>query len=83
MIEQKLHEIYKRVFVLHDLFVNVEYIDLIEDFGMDSITFITLIVEIEECYAITLPDDSILMENFRKTSEIINIIEQCIREKGE
>lgn len=83
MIKQRLSEICKRVFVLHDLLVNIECIDLIEDLGMDSITFITLIVEIEDCYAIILPDDSILMENFRNANQIISMIEQCVREKGE
>lgn len=52
----------------------VEYIDLIEDIGMDSIFFISLIIEIEEAFGITVPDDKLLMENFRKIDDIVDIV---------
>lgn len=38
----------------------LEYVDFSDDLGMDSITFITLIVEIEAVYDITVPDDLLL-----------------------
>lgn len=54
----------------------IEYIDLIDDAGMDSITFISIVVEIEAEFNITVPDDMLLIENFKNADSITNIIEQ-------
>lgn len=51
------------------------YVDLIDDLGMDSITFISIVVEVEELFGITVPDDMLLMENFKDIDGIIQIIE--------
>lgn len=51
----------------------VEYIDLAEDVGMDSIYF-SIIIEIETQFGITLPDECILMENFRNVDKIVTIV---------
>lgn len=53
----------------------LEYADLIDDLGMDSITFISIIVEIEDMFGITIPDDKLLIENFRNVDEIVRLIE--------
>lgn len=55
----------------------LEYADLIDDLGMDSITFISIIVEIEDAFEIIVPDDMLLMENFRNLDLIIQIIEDA------
>lgn len=54
-----------------------EYVDLIDDLGMDSITFISIVVEIESMFEITVPDDMLLIENFRNVDGIIQIIEDA------
>lgn len=51
------------------------YVDLIDDLGMDSITFISIVVEVEDLFGITVPDDMLLMENFRDIDGIVQIIE--------
>lgn len=51
------------------------YVDLIDDLGMDSIIFISIVVEVEDLFGITVPDDMLLMENFRDIDGIIQIIE--------
>lgn len=51
-----------------------ENIDLIEDMGMDSIIFIAMIIEIEAKFGIIVPDDRLLMDNFKYVDEIINKI---------
>lgn len=62
----------------------IEYIDLIDDAGMDSITFISIVVEIEAEFNITVPDDMLLIENFKNADSITNIIEQELsKEKDE
>ena len=53
----------------------LEYIDLIDDAGMDSLTFITLVIELEVKFDITVPDDLLLMENFKNTDMIVDVIE--------
>ncbi len=55
----------------------LEYTDIIDDLGMDSITFISIIVEIEDAFEIIVPDDMLLMENFRNVDLIIQIVEDA------
>ena len=55
----------------------LEYADLMDDLGMDSITFISLIVELEGVFEIIVPDDMLLMENFRNIDSIIQIVEDA------
>lgn len=52
----------------------IEFADLIDDIGMDSILFISMILEIESKFDIVVPDDMLLMENFRTVDKIINSI---------
>ena len=59
------------------------YVDLIDDLGMDSITFISIVVEVEDLFGITVPDDMLLMENFRDIDGIIQIIESGKNAVGE
>lgn len=54
----------------------IEYVDLIDDLGMDSITFISIVVEVETRFSIIIPDNMLLMENFRKIENIVNVVEQ-------
>lgn len=52
----------------------LEYTDLVDDLSMDSITFISIAVEIEDVFEITVPDNMLLVENFRNVGQIIQII---------
>ena len=52
----------------------IEYADLINDIGMDSITFISMVVEIEAHFNIEVPDDFLLMEHFKSIDDIVKII---------
>lgn len=52
----------------------IEYTDFADDLGMDSITFITLVVEIEACFGITVPDDMLLMDNFKNVDDAVQIV---------
>ena len=54
----------------------IEYIDLIDDAGMDSITFISIVVEIEAKFNIIVPDEMLIIDNFRNVDGIINLLEQ-------
>lgn len=52
----------------------IEYVDFVDDLGMDSITFISIVVEVEAYFNIEVPDDMLLMDNFKKVDKIVNII---------
>lgn len=52
----------------------IEGVNFIDDMGMDSIGFITLIVEIETQFGITVPTDKLLMENFATIDDVLKIV---------
>jgi phosphopantetheine attachment domain protein len=77
----------KVIEMLNNLFPNsgigsdvLEYVDLIDDLGMDSITFISTVVEIESIFEIIVPDDMLLMENFRNVDGILAVVESAMNE---
>lgn len=74
-IKEELIEICENVFQHYGINgETIAYADFVDDLGMDSITFISLIVEIEACFEIVIPDEVLLMENFKT----LNSIEQLI-----
>ena len=79
---QKKQELIK---ILSDFFPNenasIEYKDLIDDLGMDSIVFISLIVAIEDYYDITIPDELLFFENFRDLDNIVEIVCSELKKK--
>lgn len=54
----------------------IEYADMVDDMGMDSITFISIVVELEAKFDITVPDEMLLMDNFKKVEDIVAVVEQ-------
>lgn len=56
----------------------IEYVDFLEDLGLDSISFITLVVELESHFQLTIPDDRLSMDNFRNIDAIVHIINDYI-----
>ena len=75
----------KVVDILNTLFPNsgidtsiLEYVDLIDDLGMDSMTFISIVVEIEFVFNIIVPDDILLMETFKNVDDIVGVIENMM-----
>lgn len=74
-IKEKLISLYAEIFQSSGVDTDLlEYVDLIDDLGMDSITFITLIVQIETMFAITVPDDLLLMDNFKNMDAVIQMV---------
>lgn len=52
----------------------IEFIDLIDDLGMDSITFISIVIEVESHFNIIVPDEMLLIENFKRIDDIVAIV---------
>ena len=48
----------------------IPYVDLIDDLGMDSITFISIII----------PDEKLLLEEFRTFDNVLNIVSELLNE---
>ena len=76
--------------ILSNLFQNtgidtdvLEFVDLIDDLGMDSVNFISLIVELEAEFDIQIPDDMLLLENFKCVDDIVSVIENELSNKSE
>ena len=59
----------------------LEYVDLIDDLGMDSINFISLIIEIETTFDIQIPDEWLEMEKFQTYTQILLAVEMLLKEK--
>lgn len=57
----------------------IEYADLIDDMGMDSITFISIVIEIEAKFNIIIPDEMLLMDNFKRIYDIVKAVEQELK----
>ena len=60
----------------------IEYVDLIEDLGMDSMIFLSVIIELETTFDIIIPDDLLLMENFREIDTIVDIVKKSVNGIG-
>ncbi len=82
----EIAEITKRVkTVLQKLDFNVDDVtmDFIETYQIDSITFIEMILEIEEEFSILVPDESLIMENVNTVEKIAALVEKVLDDEGE
>ncbi len=82
----EIAEITKRVkTVLQKLDFNVDDVtmDFIETYQIDSITFIEMILEIEEEFSILVPDESLIMENVNTVEKIAALVEKVLKDEGE
>lgn len=83
-IKQEIIELVSELFKDKGFDIDIiEYVDLIDDMGMDSITFISIVVEIEAHLGIEVPDDMLLLENFKCVDDIVNIVENELSKKTE
>ena len=53
----------------------LDQLDLLEDLGMDSMSFVSIIVELEATFGIIIPDEYMLIDNFRKLDSIVNVVQ--------
>ena len=60
---------------------NIDEADIIDDFLLSSIVFISLIVEIEQFFNIEIADEYLDMNLFRKIDQIVDIIYITLEEK--
>ena len=53
----------------------IEHTDFFSDLGIDSLLFISMVVEIETFFSLEIPDDLLLIDNFRTFDMIVKIVE--------
>lgn len=84
-IKEKILDLLSGLFADSEIDRSVlEYVDLVDDLGMDSINFISLIVELESTFQIKIPDEWMLVQKFQTYSLIENVVEALISaEKAE
>ena len=61
----------------------IGYVDLIDDLGMDSMLFLSVVIELETAFDIIIPDDLLLMGNFSTIDKICSLVLQLIIAKTE
>lgn len=59
----------------------LEYVDLVDDLGMDSINFISLIIELETTFEILIPDDWLIIDRFRNYSLVDSAVLELLTQK--
>ena len=81
-IKNKIIEILTKLFSESGIDLDVlEYVDLVDDLGMDSINFISLIIEIETAFEIQIPDEWLQMEKFQTYTAIYSTVAELLSEK--
>ncbi len=73
-----LNELFSEAGVDKDI---LEYVDLVDDLGMDSINFVSIIIELETLFDVQIPDDWMLIERFRSYSLIYSAIVKLLIQK--
>lgn len=73
---QLISELFKNKCFAYDV---IEDVDLVDDMGMDSVFFISIIIELENKFGIVFPDDVLIMDNFKKINEIVDLIIICLK----
>ena len=82
ILKEKIIKVLKKLFSNWEEDADIfEYVDLIDDLGMDSINFISLIIQLEAEFEIQIPDDWLLMERFRACDLISLAVEELIMQK--
>lgn len=73
---QILIELFKRSKEDRDV---IENANLLEDLGMDSIAFITLVIKLEDAFGIEISDEWLIMEKFSTVEKIYSAITVATR----
>ena len=60
----------------------LEFVDLIDDLGMDSIFFVSLKIELETEFGIRIPDEWMMLNKFQNFYLISNVVETLLNEKA-
>ncbi len=51
----------------------------LDELGIDSIGFISIIVKLEETYGVEFPDDKLIMSELDSAAEILNVMQEITK----
>ena len=78
-IKEKIIGILAKLFAESGVDADVlEYVDLTDDLGMDSVSFISLIIELEAEFDIQIPDEWLMTDKFQNYSLIYDAVETLL-----
>lgn len=80
-IKLRINEILSEIILVENMELLNENTDLINDFMADSLLLISIIVEIESAFDITIPDEELLTENIRKYQWLCAETEKLLNER--
>lgn len=84
MIKEKIIKILKDILIEIKFDDEVlEHMNLVDDLGIDSISFITLIIELENSFDINIPDKYLLIDKMNTVDKIQMIISNELLKKEE
>lgn len=52
----------------------IQFEENLKNAGMDSLSFISVIVEIENCFSITFPDEKLIIQNAGTIKQLCEIV---------
>lgn len=84
--KKKMNEIKERVFQIikssfpsiDDFNINDSNLDLVKNLGMDSLTFVEMIILIEEEFNIEIPFEILVINNFNNIDSIANVVKKAL-----
>lgn len=76
MIEERMKKLIREAGDNVDVERLDEKINLIDDYGFDSVNLVQLVVSIEDEFGIEFEDDDLEMDKISKYTELIKIIEK-------
>ena len=83
IIKKEIIELILNLFIDQGFMVeDIEYLDFIEDVGIDSITFISMVVELELHFDIEVSDELLTLDNFKDIEHIVSIVMHEIETKN-
>lgn len=80
-IQERLDNIIKQIDQSIDVNDLNEFTDLLVDYNFDSLSIISLIVEIEEEFKIQYPDEYLVLDEMRYYSKLLQNIEILLDKK--
>ncbi|SMF77032.1 Phosphopantetheine attachment site [Paenibacillus uliginis N3/975] len=73
-LEKSITKIVLDVLEFHEEEIGIH--DCLENYGMDSIKFIMISVQIENMLDISIADEKLLLDNFSTLESIINLVKE-------
>ncbi|WP_164779571.1 acyl carrier protein [Paenibacillus kobensis] len=67
---------------LKEVFKDGQHVDKsskLLEMGMDSINFIRLVVDLEGVFNIDVPDEEVLLDNFKSVDSVSDIVERSLQ----